>query len=140
ASPFIDRYAAPVHCVQTNRQTLSPAEVIAAARVTFPVRAGRNALTIEAQPRYSTSGEGLHRFTDPADGKVYLYTQYEPTDDRRVFANFDQPDLKAEFSFSVTAPAHVQVLSNRPEANSAPAAPHRAAADTDGVGDVVPHR
>src|SRR5699024_4407906 len=97
-------------------------------------------LTIEAQARYSTSGEGLHRFTDPADGKVYLYTQYEPTDARRVFANFDQPDLKAEFSFSVTAPAHFQVLSNRPEADSGPAEPHRAEADTDAVGDVVTHR
>ena len=139
-STFIDLIAASVSFVEINGQTLSPAEVFDGARVTFPVRAGRNALTIEAQARYSTSGEGLHRFTDPADGKVYLYTQYEPTDARRVFANFDQPDLKAEFSFSVTAPAHFQVLSNRPEADSGPAEPHRAEADTDAVGDVVTHR
>src|SRR5699024_6506138 len=139
-STFIDLIAASVSFVEINGQTLSPAEVFDGARVTFPVRAGRNALTIEAQARYSTSGEGLHRFTDPADGKVYLYTQYEPTDARRVFANFDQPDLKAEFSFSVTAPAHFQVLSNRPEADSGPAEPHRAEADTDAGGDVVTHR
>ncbi|WP_209323902.1 aminopeptidase N [Brevibacterium renqingii] len=119
-STFIDLIADSVSSVQINGEILSPAEVFDGARVTFPVRAGRNALTIEAQARYSTSGEGLHRFTDPADGKVYLYTQYEPTDARRVFANFDQPDLKAEFSFSVTAPSHFHVLSNRPESTSEP--------------------
>ncbi|WP_436325967.1 aminopeptidase N [Brevibacterium sp. FAM 27836] len=119
-STFIDLIADSVTSVQINGEMLPPAEVFDGARVTFPVRAGRNSLTIEAQARYSTSGEGLHRFTDPADGKVYLYTQYEPTDARRVFANFDQPDLKAEFIFSVTAPAHFQVLSNRGEASTEP--------------------
>lgn len=121
-STFIDLIADSVSSVQINGEALSPAEVFDGARVTFPVRAGQNTLTIEAQARYSTSGEGLHRFADPADGKVYLYTQYEPTDARRVFANFDQPDLKAEFTFSVTAPAHFQVLSNRDELSTDPAA------------------
>ena len=120
-STFIDLIADSVSSVLINGESLSPAEVFDGARVTFPVRAGRNSLTIEAQARYSTSGEGLHRFTDPADGKTYLYTQYEPTDARRVFANFDQPDLKAEFIFTVTAPAHFQVLSNRNEARTEPA-------------------
>ncbi|GGC29673.1 hypothetical protein GCM10010974_10310 [Brevibacterium sediminis] len=120
-STFIDLIADSVTSVLINGESLSPAEVFDGARVTFPVRAGRNSLTIEAQARYSTSGEGLHRFTDPADGKTYLYTQYEPTDARRVFANFDQPDLKAEFIFTVTAPAHFQVLSNRAEARTEPA-------------------
>ena len=120
-STFIDLIADSVSSVLINGESLSPAEVFDGARVTFPVRAGRNSLTIEAQARYSTSGEGLHRFTDPADGKTYLYTQYEPTDARRVFANFDQPDLKAEFIFTVTAPAHFQVLSNRTEARTEPA-------------------
>lgn len=119
-STFIDLIADSVSSVLINGESLSPAEVFDGARVTFPVRAGRNSLTIEAQARYSTSGEGLHRFTDPADGKTYLYTQYEPTDARRVFANFDQPDLKAEFIFTVTAPAHFQVLSNRAEARTEP--------------------
>ncbi|WP_166821947.1 aminopeptidase N [Brevibacterium limosum] len=120
-STFIDLIADSVSSVQVNGQSLSPAEVFDGARVTFPVRAGRNSLTIEARARYSTSGEGLHRFTDPADGRVYLYTQYEPTDARRVFANFDQPDLKAEFVFTVTAPAHFQVLSNRSATRTEPA-------------------
>ena len=50
------------------------------------------------------TGEGLHRFVDPVDDEVYLYTQFEVADARRVFAVFDQPDLKATFAFTVTAP------------------------------------
>ncbi|WP_166973870.1 aminopeptidase N [Brevibacterium atlanticum] len=121
-STFIDLIADSVSLVEINGESLNPAEAFDGTRVSFPVRDGKNTLTIEARARYSTSGEGLHRFADPADGKVYLYTQYEPTDARRVFANFDQPDLKARFVFSVTAPAHFQVLSNREETSQEPAA------------------
>ncbi|MCF2586946.1 aminopeptidase N [Brevibacterium sp. UCMA 11752] len=117
---FIDLIADSVTFAELNDEILDPAEVFDGARVGLPIRTGKNTLTIEAQAYYSTSGEGLHRFTDPADGKVYLYTQYEPTDARRVFANFDQPDLKAEFIFNVTAPEHFQVLSNRPETSRGP--------------------
>ncbi|MCI4012993.1 aminopeptidase N [Brevibacterium sp. ZH18] len=133
---FIDLIADSVSAADINGEKLNPAEVFDGARVTFPVREGRNTLTIDAQARYSTSGEGLHRFTDPADGKVYLYTQYEPTDARRVFANFDQPDLKAEFVFSVTAPAHFQVLSNRSETSQEPAS---AAGQDSTTGGAVTH-
>ena len=117
---FIDLIADSLTFAEINGANLDPAEVFDGARVNFPVHEGPNTLTLEAQALYSTSGEGLHRFTDPADGKVYLYTQYEPTDARRVFANFDQPDLKAEFIFNVTAPEHFQVLSNRPETSRGP--------------------
>ncbi|KQU61151.1 aminopeptidase N [Rhodococcus sp. Leaf278] len=72
-----------------------------------------NTVRIRARGRYSRSGEGLHRFVDPADDSVYLYTQYEPADARRVFANFEQPDLKASFTLTVTAPSTWTVLSNR---------------------------
>ncbi|WP_193096054.1 aminopeptidase N [Brevibacterium sp. FME17] len=119
-STFIDLIADSVTYAEINGKILDPAEVFDGARVGFPVRRGKNSLLIEAQAYYSTSGEGLHRFTDPADGNVYLYTQYEPTDARRVFANFDQPDLKAEFIFNVTAPEHFQVLSNRAETSQGP--------------------
>ncbi len=64
---------------------------------------------------HSRTGEGLHRFVDPEDGEVYLYTQYEPADARRVFANFEQPDLKAPFRFEVTAPEGWTVWSNGAE-------------------------
>ena len=60
------------------------------------------------------TGEGLHRFVDPVDGEVYLYSQFEVADCRRMFAVFEQPDLKATFAFTVTAPDHWQVVSNSP--------------------------
>ncbi|MEE2032493.1 aminopeptidase N [Rhodococcus chondri] len=72
-----------------------------------------NVVTVAATGRYSRSGEGLHRFVDPVDDETYLYTQYEPADARRVFACFEQPDLKAPFTFTVTAPEHWRILSNQ---------------------------
>ena len=83
------------------------------ARITVGGLREINVVTIAATGRYSRSGEGLHRFVDPVDGETYLYTQYEPADARRVFACFEQPDLKAPFTFAVTAPEHWQVLSNQ---------------------------
>ena len=65
-----------------------------------------------AHCRYSRTGEGLHRFVDPADKATYLYTQFEPADARRMFANFEQPDLKAEFAISAIAPRDWTVVSN----------------------------
>ena len=76
-----------------------------------------NQVTVTGTALYSTSGEGMHRFVDPADGQCYLYTQYEPADARRVFANFEQPDLKAEFTFHVMAPSGLAgVLQRRRDA------------------------
>ena len=60
------------------------------------------------------TGEGLHRFVDPVDGEVYLYSQFEVPDSRRVFAVFEQPNLKATFQFTVIAPKHWVVVSNQP--------------------------
>jgi aminopeptidase N len=109
---FIDLIAPAVESVTINGEALDPASAFDGARITFPVRAGENRLVVVAQGAYSRSGEGLHRFTDPADGNTYLYTQYEPTDARRVAAVFDQPDLKASYTFQVLAPAGWTVLSN----------------------------
>ncbi|HWC23054.1 MAG TPA: aminopeptidase N [Flexivirga sp.] len=72
-----------------------------------------NEVVVEARCRYSRTGEGLHRFTDPADQNTYVYTHFEPTDARRAFACFEQPDLKARFSFVVTAPAAAAVFANQ---------------------------
>ena len=69
---------------------------------------------VVADGRYMHTGEGLHRFVDPVDDEVYLYTQFEVPDSRRMFAVFEQPDLKAAFRFTVTAPAHWEVVSNSP--------------------------
>ncbi|NBP85316.1 MAG: aminopeptidase N, partial [Mycobacteriaceae bacterium] len=71
-----------------------------------------NVLVVDADCRYSHTGEGLHRFVDPVDDEVYLYSQFETADAKRMFACFDQPDLKAVFDITVTAPAHWQVISN----------------------------
>jgi aminopeptidase N len=71
-----------------------------------------NVVVVDAEGRYSNTGEGLHRFVDPVDDEVYLYSQFETADAKRMFACFDQPDLKATFDITVTAPAHWQVVSN----------------------------
>ena len=74
--------------------------------------AEHNVVVVDADCRYSNTGEGLHRFVDPVDDEVYLYSQFETADAKRMFACFDQPDLKATFDVAVTAPPHWQVISN----------------------------
>ncbi len=71
-----------------------------------------NVLTVDAVGLYTNTGEGLHRFVDPVDGAVYLYSQFETADAKRLYACFDQPDLKARFTVRVTAPRDWQVVSN----------------------------
>lgn len=86
------------------------------ARIYLPtLTAGQHVLEFSGRGIYSRTGEGLHRFTDPKDGQTYLYTQFEPADSRRVFANFEQPDLKSRFSISITGPADWTLLSNGKE-------------------------
>ncbi|MDR7186108.1 aminopeptidase N [Microbacterium trichothecenolyticum] len=85
------------------------------ARVRIDGLAAHNVVTVRGHGRYSTSGEGLHRFRDPVDGEVYLYTQYEPADARRVYPVFEQPDMKARWRFTVNAPSGWQILSNGAE-------------------------
>ncbi|MEY9937109.1 aminopeptidase N [Streptacidiphilus sp. MAP5-3] len=112
ADSFADLLAPKVHRVTLNGRELDPAEVFDGSRVALPGLAAENELVVDADCAYSHTGEGLHRFVDPVDGEVYLYTQYEPADARRVFANFEQPDLKAPFSFTVTTPGHWEAFSN----------------------------
>ncbi len=83
----------------------------------IPSLAPENDLYVELEVPYSKSGEGLHRFQDPADGEVYLYSQHEVADARRSFVCFDQPDLKATFAISALAPSHWEVISNNPVAS-----------------------
>ncbi|WP_104092032.1 aminopeptidase N [Arthrobacter sp. GMC3] len=113
ASTFLDFIGLGVESVELNGTLLDVATVVDGARIHLPQLALENVVTVKATAAYSSSGEGLHRFVDPADQKVYTYTQYEPADARRVFANFEQPDLKAPFSFHVSAPAHWEVASNQ---------------------------
>ncbi|GHJ37592.1 aminopeptidase N [Streptomyces sp. TS71-3] len=112
AGSFADLIAPSVTAVSLNGRDLDPADVFDGSRITLEDLASENELVVDAQCAYSRTGEGLHRFVDPEDGEVYLYTQYEPADSRRVFANFEQPDLKAPFRFEVTAPDGWGVWSN----------------------------
>ncbi|MCS4532549.1 aminopeptidase N [Corynebacterium sp. ES2730-CONJ] len=79
---------------------------------------GSHQLTVVSTMEFSHTGQGLHRFVDPVDEEVYFYTQFEPADAKRVFACFDQPDLKATYSIHVTAPAHWKVITNAPQVMS----------------------
>ncbi|MEU5982065.1 aminopeptidase N [Streptomyces sp. NPDC047434] len=112
SATFVDLIAPAVTSVELNGRALDPAVVFDGARITLDSLADENVLVVDAQCAYSRTGEGMHRFVDPEDGEVYLYTQYEPADSRRVHANFEQPDLKAPFRFEVTAPEGWTVWSN----------------------------
>ncbi len=116
ATTFVDLIADSVSSASLNGAPLDVAGYDG-ARLTIGPLAADNELVVDAACRYSVTGEGLHRFCDPQDGNTYLYTHYEPTDARRVFANFEQPDLKGRFTFRVTAPDGWQILSNQPEAD-----------------------
>ena len=112
ATTFLDLVAPHVESVTLNGRALDPAEVFRGSRVWLTGLEAENEVTVVASCAYSRSGEGLHRFVDPADGQVYLYTQFEPADSCRMFANFEQPDLKASFLFDITAPAGWHMSSN----------------------------
>ncbi|MEW2317012.1 aminopeptidase N [Streptomyces bauhiniae] len=115
AESFIDLVAPAVREVTLNGDSLDPAEVFKESRIALPgLLDGRNILRVVADCAYTNTGEGLHRFVDPVDEQAYLYTQFEVPDARRVFANFEQPDLKATFRFTVTAPEGWTVISNSP--------------------------
>ncbi|MET9368776.1 aminopeptidase N [Streptomyces griseoflavus] len=112
ASSFADLIAPAVTAVSLNGRDLDPGQVFDGSRLLLEDLAAENELVVDARCAYSRTGEGLHRFVDPEDGEVYLYTQYEPADARRVFANFEQPDLKAPYRFEVRAPEGWTVWSN----------------------------
>jgi aminopeptidase N len=114
SATFIDAITHAVHSVVLNGEVLDPAKVSDGLRIQLPNLASENELVVVAAGKYTNTGEGLHRFVDPVDGEVYLYTQFEVPDSRRMFAVFEQPDLKATFSFNITAPTYWKVVSNSP--------------------------
>lgn len=114
STTFIDAITASVERIRLNGLDLETAEVVAPSRITLPGLAAENELIIDAHFSYMNTGEGLHRFVDPIDDEVYLYSQFEVPDARRVFPVFEQPDLKAPFSFTVVAPSRWTVVSNSP--------------------------
>jgi aminopeptidase N len=114
AASYVDLVAERVREITLNGAPIDPAAACADGRIALAGLAEQNELTIVADCRYSRDGTGLHRAIDPADQKVYTYTKFEPAYARTVYANFEQPDLKASFGISVIVPAHWKVVSNEP--------------------------
>ncbi len=117
SSTFIDAVAKSMHSGSLNGVALD-ASAFDGESIHLTNLAAENVLIVDLEALYSVSGEGLHRFVDPADSEVYLYTQFEVADARRMYACFDQPDLKATFTLSTITPRHWEVISNNPVAES----------------------
>jgi aminopeptidase N len=123
AAGFIDLTAPSVSEITLNGQAVDPG-AFDGNRIALAGLAASNELRVVADCAYSRTGEGLHRFTDPADQGVYLYSDLETFDAHQIYACFDQPDLKASFELSVTGQADWQVISNMsPAGDPEPAGP-----------------
>ena len=120
AASYADLIAETVHEITLNGTSVDPATAYADGRIRLSGLAEHNELRVVADCGYADGG-GLQRTEDLADGRVYVYTHFEPADARRVYANFEQPDLKAEFAFHVTAPGQWLVFSNQPAPEPVPA-------------------
>jgi len=112
ADTVIDIAADKIHRATLNGRELDVSGYDESIGIELTGLADRNVVVVDADCLYSNTGEGLHRFVDPVDSEVYLYSQFETADAKRMFACFDQPDLKAVFHVSVTAPQHWHVISN----------------------------
>ena len=114
SSTWIDLIHDTVRSVSLNGTALDVTQVVHGPRIELPNLRDENVLRIDADCRFMNTGEGLHRFVDPVDDETYLYTQFESADARRMYACFEQPDLKGTFQLTVTAPSHWAVVSNSP--------------------------
>ena len=108
----LDLVADAVRSAELDGTPLDPGTAFDGGRLVLDLEAGDHVLRVDADCRYSRSGEGLHRFVDPVDGGVYLYSQFETFDAHRMYGCFDQPDLKATFTMTVLAPADWEVVTN----------------------------
>ncbi|MCW2538911.1 MAG: pepN 2 [Frankiales bacterium] len=111
-STFVDVIADRFYEVTLNGSAVDVSGYEPSEGLVLTELADENVLVVDADLLYTTIGQGLHRFVDPVDGEVYLYTQFETIDAKRMYACFDQPDLKATFTLHVTAPSHWQLISN----------------------------
>ncbi|GIF51106.1 aminopeptidase N [Asanoa ferruginea] len=114
ATTFIELAAASVRSATLNGDAVDTSGWAADKGLTITGLAAANELVVDADFNYSTSGQGLHRSVDPVDGETYLYSQFETADAQRVYASFDQPDLKSVYTWHATVPAHWNVVSNMP--------------------------
>jgi aminopeptidase N len=112
ADTYIDIAADSIRSAALNGRDIDVSGYDESTGIPLQGLSDHNVLVVDADCRYSNTGEGLHRFVDPVDGEVYLYSQFETADAKRMFACFDQPDRKATFEVTVTAPSHWEVISN----------------------------
>ncbi|MEV0274089.1 aminopeptidase N [Hamadaea sp. NPDC050747] len=112
AQTFIEVAARSVRSATLNGAPVDVSGWSDSTGLILPGLAAQNRLVVDADFDYSTSGQGLHRAVDPVDKEVYLYSQFETQDAQKAYACFDQPDLKATYTWHVTAPAHWKVVSN----------------------------
>ncbi|MDR2748911.1 MAG: aminopeptidase N [Bifidobacteriaceae bacterium] len=111
---FVDFICNEIYSIVFNGEELDPKIHYKNNKITLQDLEEKNYLVVRANCPYSNTGEGLHRFVDPADGEAYLTSQFEVADSCRVFACFEQPDLKGTFRFTITAPSYWEMLSNMP--------------------------
>ena len=121
AQTFIEVAADRLRSATLNGATVDTSAWSTETGLRLTELAASNVLVIDADFVYSNSGQGMHRSVDPVDGEVYLYSQFETTDAQRVFACFDQPDLKSLFTWHATVPEHWTVVSNMPVRSTEPA-------------------
>ena len=111
---FADLVSTNVRSIKLNDRDLDPGAHHQDSRISLDDLAEHNVLEVDADCQYMHTGEGLHRFVDPADGNAYTYSQFEVPDARRVYTTFEQPDLKSTFTLTVKAPKGWKVFSNAP--------------------------
>jgi aminopeptidase N len=121
ATTFIETAAESVRSATLNGAPVDLADWSAEKGLALTGLAAENVLVVDADFAYSNSGQGLHRTVDPVDGESYLYSQFETADAQRVFACFDQPDLKSVYTWHATVPDHWRVVSNMPVEREEPA-------------------
>ncbi|HKE51948.1 MAG TPA: aminopeptidase N [Actinomycetes bacterium] len=113
-STFVDLIAPTVHSITLNGRSIDPSVAFDGTRIQVDGLAEHNELRIDGECAFMNTGEGLHRFVDPVDKLVYLHSQFQVADARRMYACFDQPDLKGRFQLTVVAPAQWEIVSNSP--------------------------
>ncbi|PWR16017.1 aminopeptidase N [Micromonospora sicca] len=121
ATTFIEVAAESVRSATLNGAPVDTSGWSAEKGLTLSGLDAENTLVVDADFGYSNSGQGLHRTVDPVDGETYLYSQFETADAQKVFACFDQPDLKSVFTWHATVPDHWRVVSNMPVEREEPA-------------------
>jgi aminopeptidase N len=112
AATFADLRTRSVSRVTCNGQSLDPGRAVSGGRLYLPGLAAGNVLTVDAEFGYAAGGRGLSRFADPAGGGQYAFGYCYPTSAPSMFCCFDQPDLRADLTLAVSAPAGWQCVGN----------------------------